>query len=144
MNVIGLMFGFAVARGRPDASRIALVSGLPNSPVMGLVLASALANREQSQNAAPGQVNSGLFRPRRSLRQPPPAQAPLPVLSAAQQAAAAAAQQTAATAAAAAQRAAADQAAAALAARQAAADEAAVRQAAEAAAKQADADKTKP
>jgi hypothetical protein len=48
MNVLGLVFGFAVARGLPDASRIALVGGLPRSPIFGLVLASTLANRERS------------------------------------------------------------------------------------------------
>jgi hypothetical protein len=46
MNVLGLVFGFAIARGRPDASRIALVSALPRSPVLGLVLASALARNK--------------------------------------------------------------------------------------------------
>ena len=46
MSVLGLVFGFAVARGLPDASRSALVGALPRSPVVGLVLASALARRE--------------------------------------------------------------------------------------------------
>lgn len=46
MSVIGLMFGYAIARGRPDASRIALVSALPTSPVLGLVLGSALVRNE--------------------------------------------------------------------------------------------------
>lgn len=48
MNLLGLMFGFAVARGLPDASRIALVSGMIRPPVFSLVLASTLANRERS------------------------------------------------------------------------------------------------
>jgi hypothetical protein len=51
MNLLGLMFGFAVARGLPDASRIALVSGMIRPPVFSLVLASTLANRER--RAAP-------------------------------------------------------------------------------------------
>jgi hypothetical protein len=46
MNALGLVFGLAIARGRPDASRIALVSALPRSPVLGLVLASALARNK--------------------------------------------------------------------------------------------------
>jgi hypothetical protein len=46
MSVLGLFFGYAIARGRPDASRIALVSALPRSPVLGLVLASALVRNE--------------------------------------------------------------------------------------------------
>jgi hypothetical protein len=51
MNVLGLVFGFAAARGLPDASRIALVGALPRSPVLGLVLASSLASRERNDTS---------------------------------------------------------------------------------------------